>query len=215
MNHLLVLKYVSSVRYTTPVHKHKIVLVGGDAHVFPGFFAPVLTQLSKVTDNFSHMLQRWEAKIRRKESSPQPGFEHRTTMSWVITEPPERGARGINSVAMTVISGVLRCSLVAWDSSPGGPRFKQHWIFFFFVITFSLFCGVYLWKTDQGLSLLLVKSKKYINTWICDLSPSYDWNSVQSINLSSVIKKNSGRAGDRPSNVLFSSPVRFRLSYMG
>ena len=58
----------------------------GDADVFPGFLTPVLTQLflSKATDYFSHMLlQRWEAKIRRKEKSPQPGIELTTTRSWV------------------------------------------------------------------------------------------------------------------------------------
>ena len=40
--------------------------------------------LSKSTDYLSHMLlQRWEAKIRRKESSPQPGIEFTSTRSWV------------------------------------------------------------------------------------------------------------------------------------
>ena len=47
----------------------------GDAYVFPGFLTPVLlnlTFLPKATDYFSHMLlQRWEAKIRRKEKLPQ------------------------------------------------------------------------------------------------------------------------------------------------
>ena len=43
-----------------------------------------ITFLSKATDYFSHMLQlRWEAKIRRKECSPQPGIELTTTWSWV------------------------------------------------------------------------------------------------------------------------------------
>ena len=42
------------------------------------------TFLSKATDYFSHMLlQRWEAKICRKEKSPQPGIELTTTRSWV------------------------------------------------------------------------------------------------------------------------------------
>ena len=42
------------------------------------------TFLSKATDYFSHMLlQRWEAKIRRKESSSQPGIELTTTRLWV------------------------------------------------------------------------------------------------------------------------------------
>ena len=32
--------------------------------------------LSKATDYFSHLLlQRWEAKVRRKEKSPKPGIE--------------------------------------------------------------------------------------------------------------------------------------------
>ena len=40
--------------------------------------------LSKATDHFSHMLQqRWEAKKRRKEISPQPGIELTTSTSWV------------------------------------------------------------------------------------------------------------------------------------
>ena len=42
------------------------------------------TFLSKTTDYFSHLLlQRWEVKIRQKESSPQPGIELTTTWSWV------------------------------------------------------------------------------------------------------------------------------------
>ena len=43
------------------------------------------TFLSKATDYFSHMLlQRWEAKICRKEKSPQPVIELTTTRSWVL-----------------------------------------------------------------------------------------------------------------------------------
>ena len=42
------------------------------------------TLLSKATDYFSHMLlQRWEAKICWKESSPKRGIELTTTRSWV------------------------------------------------------------------------------------------------------------------------------------
>ena len=42
------------------------------------------TFLSKASDYFSHMLlQRWEAKIRRKGSSPQPGIKLTTTRSRV------------------------------------------------------------------------------------------------------------------------------------
>ena len=42
------------------------------------------TFLSKATDYFSHMLlQRWEVKIRRKDSSPQLDIELTTTRSWV------------------------------------------------------------------------------------------------------------------------------------
>ena len=58
----------------------------GDAHAFPGFLTPVVTQLflSEATDYFSYMLlQRWEAKIRWKEISPQPVIELATTRSWV------------------------------------------------------------------------------------------------------------------------------------
>ena len=61
-----------------------------DAYVFPGFLTPVLTQLflSKATEYFSRMLQqRWEAKIRRKEISPQPGLELTITRSWVQHAP--------------------------------------------------------------------------------------------------------------------------------
>ena len=40
--------------------------------------------LSKATDYFSHMLQqRWEAKVCREESSPQPGLELTTIRSRV------------------------------------------------------------------------------------------------------------------------------------
>ena len=61
----------------------------GDTYVFPGSF------LSKATGYFSHMLlQKWEAKIRRKEKSPQPGIELTTTRSHksdtLTTEPPGR-----------------------------------------------------------------------------------------------------------------------------
>ena len=57
----------------------------GDAHVFAGFLTEVLTQLSsKATDYFFQMLlQRGEAKIRRKEISPQMGIELTTIRSWV------------------------------------------------------------------------------------------------------------------------------------
>ena len=44
------------------------------------------TFLTKATVYFSHMLrdlQRWEAKIRHKEKSPQPGIQLTTTRSWV------------------------------------------------------------------------------------------------------------------------------------
>ena len=42
------------------------------------------TFLFKATNYFSHMLlQTWEANIRRKESSPQPGIELTITWSWV------------------------------------------------------------------------------------------------------------------------------------
>ena len=42
------------------------------------------TFLSKATNYFSHMrLQRWEAKIRWKESSPLPGNELKTTRLWI------------------------------------------------------------------------------------------------------------------------------------
>ena len=47
------------------------------------------TFLSKATNYFSHMfLQRWEAKICQKESSPQPGIKLTTTLT---TEPPRWG----------------------------------------------------------------------------------------------------------------------------
>ena len=57
----------------------------GDARVFPGFLTPVLIQISfQIHDYFSHMLQqRWEAEVRRKDLSPQPGLELPTTRSWV------------------------------------------------------------------------------------------------------------------------------------
>ena len=53
----------------------------GDAHVFPGFPTPVLTQLffPKPPTIFSHSSA--EVKICQKESSPQPGIELTTTRS--------------------------------------------------------------------------------------------------------------------------------------
>ena len=52
----------------------------GDARVFFGSLTPVLTTfLSKAIDYFHYMLlQRLEAKIRRKEMLPQPGHESDT-----------------------------------------------------------------------------------------------------------------------------------------
>ena len=41
------------------------------------------TFLSKATDYFSHMAQRWEAKIHHNESLPQPSIERTTTRPWV------------------------------------------------------------------------------------------------------------------------------------
>ena len=57
----------------------------GDAHVFPGFLTPVLTQISFESHQllFSHVSAEVGAKIRRKESSLQPGLELTTTMSRV------------------------------------------------------------------------------------------------------------------------------------
>ena len=57
-----------------------------DAHVFPGFLTPVLTQLSFQSHQllFSHASAGWEVKIHPKESSPQPlGHESNT----LTTEP--------------------------------------------------------------------------------------------------------------------------------
>ena len=60
----------------------------GDAHVFPGFLTPVLTQLffPKPPLLFSQkvmLLQSREVKIRRKEKMPQLGIELTTTRLWV------------------------------------------------------------------------------------------------------------------------------------
>ena len=53
------------------------------------------TFLSKATDDFSHMLlQRWEAKIRRKENLPQPGLNSQPPgheFDTLTTEPPGWG----------------------------------------------------------------------------------------------------------------------------
>ena len=50
-----------------------------------GFLTPVLAQLFFKSHGlyFSYILQRWKAKIRQKESLPQPGIELTTTRSWV------------------------------------------------------------------------------------------------------------------------------------
>ena len=72
----------------------------GDAYVFPGFLTPVLTTfLSKATDYFSHMLlHRLEAKIRRKEKSPQTGIEPPGDESDTLnTEPPSPCSRYLRS----------------------------------------------------------------------------------------------------------------------
>ena len=58
----------------------------GATHVFSwlSHTSSNTTFLSKATDYFSHMLlQRWEAKIHRKEKSPQPGIKLTTSRSWV------------------------------------------------------------------------------------------------------------------------------------
>ena len=65
----------------------------GDTHVFPGFLTPVLTQLFPKPPISHMLLQRWEAKIRCRKSSPQPGIKqppgHESDM--LTTEPPVRG----------------------------------------------------------------------------------------------------------------------------
>ena len=55
----------------------------GDAHVFPGFLTPVLTQLSFKSDRllFSHAFAEVRGKNTREKSSPQPGIELTTTGS--------------------------------------------------------------------------------------------------------------------------------------
>ena len=61
----------------------KVISWRSATHVFPDFLTNT-TFLSEATDYFSHMLlQRWEAKICKKESSPQLGIELTTTRSWV------------------------------------------------------------------------------------------------------------------------------------
>ena len=67
------------------------------------------TFLSKATDYFSHMLlQRWEAKIRRKEKSPQPGIGLVTARSWV------RHAHHWATRAVYVVE-VMWCKLVSGE----------------------------------------------------------------------------------------------------
>ena len=68
----------------------------GDAYVFPGFLTPVLTQLffPKPPTTFLICFYRWEAKIRLKEKSPQPGIELTTTGSWVL--PSLQGVRQLS-----------------------------------------------------------------------------------------------------------------------
>ena len=79
----------------------------GEAHAFPGFLTPVLAQLFKATDYFSHMLlQMCEAKICRKESSPQPGIELTTTRSWVWHAhhwASRAGHQNFNSQGQTIL----------------------------------------------------------------------------------------------------------------
>ena len=67
----------------------------GDAHVFPGFLTPLLTQLflSKATDYFSHMLLYAGKKVRlNRESKSQPQDHDSDTLT---TEPSEWGAQSM------------------------------------------------------------------------------------------------------------------------
>ena len=60
------------------------IMAVGEVHVFPGFVKTSAnsTFLSKATDYFSYMLlQRREAKIHQKESTPQPWIKLTTTRS--------------------------------------------------------------------------------------------------------------------------------------
>ena len=46
-------------------------MADGDAHAFPGFLTPVLTQLSFQSHRLSDILKRRQAKIRRKEEEEE------------------------------------------------------------------------------------------------------------------------------------------------
>ena len=60
-------------------------MVVNDAHVFPGFLTPVLTQLSFQSHRllFSHASAVLRGENSLKESSPQPGTKLTTTRSRV------------------------------------------------------------------------------------------------------------------------------------
>ena len=55
----------------------------GDAHVFPGFVTPVLTQLSFQSHRllFSHASAETRSENTSERKSPQPGTEVTTTRS--------------------------------------------------------------------------------------------------------------------------------------
>ena len=91
----------------------------GDAYVFPSFLTPVLTQLffPKPPTTFLTYFcrgERWEAKIRRKEKSPQPGLNSQPPgheSDTLTTEPPRRGpcfpGVGLTNTSHNIISKAL------------------------------------------------------------------------------------------------------------
>ena len=102
------------------------------------------TFLSKATDYFPHLLlQRWEAKIRQKEKSPQPGIELTTTRSWVWHAHHWVTRAGLFLPCICSFVSLLRTlfvrthwSLLDWScarcnfqpSSPHGSRIISPWI---------------------------------------------------------------------------------------
>ena len=86
----------------------------GDAHVFPGFLQPVLTQLSFQSHRlFSHILSRGERRkyaekkvhLKRESNSQPPGHESDT----LTTDPSSRGQMVVTT-RDCVENGYRRCN---------------------------------------------------------------------------------------------------------
>ena len=74
---------IGSIEVSRHFNSYGPIMAVGDAHVFPGFLPPVLTQISFQSHRllFSHASAEVRGENTPEEVSPQPGLELTTTRS--------------------------------------------------------------------------------------------------------------------------------------